>query len=78
MAKKYYHFNIRSTYIRRFSLKRFSLESLKTQTKVVTLDNQNRGRHSNEPIKAESKYAQPTLSAGKPVRETHNSLWFYL
>ena len=55
------------------SLERFSVERRKTKNKVITLANHRRKQH-NEPIRIQSKYMQPVLSAGKRVRARHG--WF--
>ena len=56
------------------SLERVSIECRKTKTKVITLANQKGRRQSSKPIKTRSNYTQPTRSAGKCARASHD--WF--
>ena len=56
------------TMLQYFYLERLSFECRKTKTKVITLNNHNSHKQSNEPIRARSKYMSPAPSAGKRVR----------
>ena len=56
-------------------LERVSIECRKTKTKVITLANQKGRRQSSKPIKTRSNYTQPTQSAGKCARASHD--WFF-
>ncbi len=54
----------------------FSIECRKTKTKVITLANHKGHRQSSKPIKTRSKYMQPSRSAGKRARASHDWFWF--
>ena len=68
--------SFRQVYLHR--LERFSNECRKTKTKVITPANHNEHTLPNEPIRTRSKYMQPTPSAGKRVRPSHDWFWFNL
>ena len=58
-------------------IEQVSVEGRKTKTKVITLANQKGRRQSNKPIKTRSNYMQPTQSAGKCARPSHDWFWFH-
>ena len=58
-------------------LERVSIECRKTKTKVVTLANHKGGRQSSKPIKTRSNHTEPTQSAGKCARASHDWFWFH-
>ena len=45
-----------------YPLERFSIESRKNKTKVLTTANQNKGRYSKEPMRTQSKHSRENAS----------------
>ena len=58
-------------------IERVSIECRKTKTKVITLANQKGWRQSGKPFKTRSNYTQPTQSAEKCARASHDWFWFH-
>ena len=59
-------------------IEEFSKECYKTETKLITQANQDRGNQYNEPIRIQSKYMELAPDMGKCAQARHSWFWFCL